>query len=266
MNNLKGRYEFMIRLVRAEWYRYWRSSHLWIWYVVFLAGTLMFSISEFNSEEFEEYITFSDKIGHLTEISSASIMIILPVITAVSVAMLYHNKTGYYQIISGHKISHILLSKILIDGVFLSLIWVLSLLIYYTYYGMVNGAEGLDHIPIRIMLVVITTLRAGIAGVLMAETTEHPVAGVLAFIRFLFIDGLFGVLVNALVYDEVWNFRLHNLSALRYVIIATTSPDELAEAGVSLSSFVIPCMLTFLLEVGFWYIIAYTKMKRKGYR
>ena len=256
----------MARLLRAEWYRYWRSSHLWIWYVVFLVGTLLFSIEEFNSEEFEEYASFAERIAHLTEVSGTSIIMILPVITAVSVAMLYHNKTGYYQIISGHKISNILLSKILIDGVFLSLIWVLSLLIYYTYYGMVNGAVGLDHIPIRIMLVVITALRTGIAGVLMAETIEHPAAGVLAFIRFLFIDGLFGIIVNVLVYDQVWNFRLHNLSALRYVIIATTSPGELAEAGVELSSFVIPCILTFLLEVGFWYIIAYTKMKRKGYR
>ena len=256
----------MIRLLRAEWYRYWRSSHLFIWYMVFLIGIILFSISEFNSEEFGEYVSFAERIAHLTEVSSASIILILPVIVSVSVAMLYHNKTGYYQIISGNKISNILLSKILIDGVFLSLIWVLSLLIYYAYYGMANGTEGLDNIPIRIMLVVITALRTGIAGVLMAETTEHPAAGVLAFIRFLFIDGLFGIIVNVLVYDQVWNFRLHNLSALRYVIVATTSPGELAEAGVELSSFVIPCILTFLLEVGFWYIIAYTKMKRKGYR
>ena len=256
----------MVRLLRAEWYRYWRSSHLFIWYMVFLIGIILVSVSEFNSNELGEYVSFAERIAHLTEVSGTSIIMILPVITAVSVAMLYHNKTGYYQIISGHKISNILLSKILIDGVFLSLIWVLSLLIYYTYYGVANGTEGLDNIPIRIMLVVITALRTGIAGVLMAETTEHPAAGVLAFIRFLFIDGLFGIIVNVLVYDQVWNFRLHNLSALRYVIIATTSPGELAEAGVLLSSFVIPCILTFLLEVGFWYIIAYNKMKRKGYR
>lgn len=256
----------MIRLLRAEWYRYWRSSHLFIWYMVFLIGIILVSISEFNSNELGEYVSFAERIAHLTEVSGTSIIMILPVITAVSVAMLYHNKTGYYQIISGHKISNILLSKILIDGVFLSLIWVLSLLIYYAYYGMVNGVDDLDNIPIRIALVTIAALRVGISGVLMAEITEHPAAGVLAFVRFMFVDGLFAMLVNAFVYDQVWNFRLHNLSALRYVIIATTSPEELAEAGVELSSFVIPCILTFLLEVGFWYIIAYTKMKRKGYR
>ncbi|MBR1597653.1 MAG: hypothetical protein IJ661_01920 [Lachnospiraceae bacterium] len=253
----------MARLLRAEWYRYWRSSHLWIWYVVFLAETLLFAMWEFGDDEF---VTFTDKLAHLTEFSLSSIIIVLSVITAVSVAMLYHNKTGYYQVISGHKISHILLSKILIDGVLLSLIWVLSLLIYYTYYGMVNGVDDLDNIPIRIALVTLAALRVEISGVLMAEIIEHPAAGVLAFVRFMFVDGLFAMLVNAFVYDEVWNFRLHNLSALRYVIVPATSPAELAEAGVELPSFVIPCILTFLLEVVFWYIIAYTKMKRKGYR
>ena len=256
----------MTRLLRAEWYRYWRSSHLWIWYVVFLAGTLMFSISEFNSEEFGDYVSFTERIEHLTEISGTSIIMIVPIITAVSVAMLYHNKTGYYQIISGHKISHILFSKILIDGVLLSFIWIACLLSYYIYYGMVNGVDNLDGIPIRIMFVAVVSFRTGITGVLMAEIIEHPAAGVLAFVRFLFIDGVLGVLINTLVNDSVWNFRLHNLSALRYLIIATTSPDELDKAGVGLSSFVIPCILTFLLEVGFWYIIAYTKMKKKAYR
>ena len=79
--------------------------------MVILVGTLLFSISEFNSEELGEYVSFEERIAQLTEVSSASLMVILPVITSVSVAMLYHNKTGYYQIISGHKISHILLSK-----------------------------------------------------------------------------------------------------------------------------------------------------------
>lgn len=253
----------MLQLLKAEWYRLWRSSHLYIWYILFLVLTMIFSVMEFNDDT--EYVTFVEKIAHLTDLSTSSICIILPVITAVSVSMLYHNKTGYYQIMCGHKISHILFSKILIDGVFLSMIWGICHIGYYVYYGFVNGTDGLDQIPLRIFLVFLAVLRSGITGVLLAEIIEHPAAGVLSFVRFVFVDGLYAMLVNIFVTNQMWNNLLLDLSELRYVVVPVTSPDELSDAGFVLSSLIVPGIVSLILETGVWYIAAYTKMKRKKY-
>ncbi len=232
MNNLKGRAEFMVRLVRAEWYRFWRSSNLRLYLCLFL------------------FICIAS-----AELS----FLFLSIMTSVSVGILYYYKTGYYEIIAGHKISHIILSKVCVDGVFISVVSTLAALSVFLYTGMKNGFEGLGHIPLRITLFTVIMLRVGCSGVLFGEIVKSPLAAILAWMRSCI--GMFAFMFVQFIDLSDGQETIHSI----YNYLMTWQAQAVLSEPIKVKTACAVCV-TSVIEVMLWYSIAYITMKRKLYR
>lgn len=232
MNDLKGRYEIMGRLICAEWYRFWRSSNLRLYLCLFL----------------------------LLCIASADLsFLFLPIMTSVSIGILYYYKTGYYEVIAGHKISHIILSKLCVDGVFISVVSTMVAVSLFLYDGVRNGFEGLEYIPFRITLFTVIMLRVGCTGVLFGEIVKSPLAAIFAWMRSCV--GMFAFMLVQLIevsYSKELITSIYNCLIIWQVQVVFSEPINVETACT--------ICVTAVIEVMLWYSIAFITMKRKMYR
>lgn len=120
-------------------------------------------------------------------------MMIFPAIFAGVTGTLYDGgKIGFYEIMAGNKACSIVFSKILTDGLFFLLLTVVSTCGYYAYVGISKGVGNLNHMPVRMLLIILVLAHVVFCSVLVTLCFRQVKTGmIMNFMRFWLVDILF---------------------------------------------------------------------------
>ncbi|MCM1180758.1 MAG: hypothetical protein NC347_10910 [Clostridium sp.] len=248
----------MNRLLKAEWYRVRHSSGLMKWLAIICLigmGLPLMGDFEFYQQDLTEYLYSS----------ADSITMFLPfflgTFCAVSMGIAYMNKTAYYEVMAGNKISEILLSKAIVDALFAAAAQFLFFGVCWIIVGINHGKGAIKQLPIRMFLFLVILIHICLAGVLIATAVRHIAAAVLAYLRFavfdfafLFIVQIFEDFIPAAAVPKIvdW-FAVMQLSKV------------LNHEWEITGHLVLAVIMSMLLEAGIWYVISYVGMRKKMY-
>lgn len=120
-------------------------------------------------------------------------MMIFPAIYAGVTGTLYDGgKIGFYEIMAGNKAWSIIFSKILTDGLFFLLLTVISTCGYYVYVGIIKGVGNMDHLAVRMLLIILVLAHVVFGSVLVTLCFRQVKTGmIMNFMRFWLVDILF---------------------------------------------------------------------------
>ena len=120
-------------------------------------------------------------------------MMIFPAIFAGVTGTLYDGgKIGFYEIMAGNKAWSIIFSKILTDGLLFLLLTVVSTCGYYVYVGFSKGVGNLDHMAVRMLLIILVLAHVVFCSVLVTLCFRQVKTGmIMNFMRFWLVDILF---------------------------------------------------------------------------
>ena len=248
----------MNRLMKAEWYRVRHSSGLKRWMIIICLFSIAFTFltltdSNVINQNLTENLYWSGE-------SYFFIMYCLAVISAVIVGTGYSNKIAYYEVMAGNKISGMLLSKVLVDAVFVTVASSLSLDIFWAIIGIHNGIGLIKQLPLRFILLAVIFFHICSTGVLIATTVQHTIGAVASYLRFSVFEmlvpfsielfGNFSTETGTKISD--WFIMLQLSKILNYECRIT---DHLIFATI----------FGTLIEAAIWYAISYMRMKKKLY-
>ncbi|MCM1159204.1 MAG: hypothetical protein NC300_10635 [Bacteroidales bacterium] len=248
----------MNRLIKAEWYRMRHSSNLMKWLVVIcLVGVGLPLMNDFGiyQNDLTKCLYLSD------EVVTMFLPAFLGTFCAAALGISYMNKTAYYEVMAGNKISKILLSKVMVNAFFATVVQSLFFCVCWTIISANYGRGKIGQLPLRVVLFVIILLHICTAGVLIAASVRHMAASVLAYLRFaafdlaaLFIVQIFEDYIPAAVREKIvdWFIMIQLSKVLNYEWEIT---DYLIFA----------VMMSMLLEAGIWYAASYVGMRKKIY-
>lgn len=251
----------MNRLMKAEWYRVRHSSGLMKWVIIvclFSMAFVMLTTSDLTTSDAGKH-----SLAEILYVSGESyffIMYFLAVISAVIVGTAYTNKTAYYEVMAGNKISGILLSKVLVDAVFVAVASSLFLDLYWLVIGMHNGIGEITQLPLRFVLLAVVFFHVCSTGVLIATTIQHNTGAVLSFLRFSAFDMLVPFCIELLGnFSEEAGTRMAD-----WFVMLELSKLLNCEIRVT-NHLIVATVLGMLIEAGLWYSISYVRMKKKLY-
>lgn len=183
----------MSRLIKAEWYRFTHANSFVFWLLIICLVNILlqysvdFNLLNYNLEEFMN--------GYIQSVGFMSIQMFVPVFVAVIVGFGYMRKTAYYEVMAGNKLSHIILSKVVVDAFVVAGCVFLSFLILPTIIGIKNGLGGAENIILRAALLLVIFLHTCISAVLMTTAIRHFVAAMAIYLRLAVADGAFFMLI-----------------------------------------------------------------------
>lgn len=248
----------MNRLMKAEFYRVNHSSGFLKW-IVMLCGTCF--IMPFLVEWDLLGGTVTRYIEVMNDNSIIFIPMLLTVLASVIAAMPYSNKTAYYEIMSGHKTSHIILSKVVAIATYIVTVQMMIFFVVLLIMGMKNGMGDIKQIGLRAFLFMIVVFHYCSCGVLIATSLRHIVGAVLAFMRVEVFESMF--IFSLQILAENSNSPEGVLKLLDWCPIVQLGTI----LGGTLTNRIIAVVcLSFLMEFIFWYLISYIGMKKKKYQ
>lgn len=244
----------MNRLMKAEGYRLAHSGNLFAW-IIFL--NLFIVVLQYSMAYEISKVDFANALFLVNE-NGLAVAVVLGLLTSVIVVLLYQNRVGYYEIMSGHKISHILWSKMLVDGFVITGILIVFFGISFVIFGLKNGVGEWDNFQLRIILDIIILFHISIVATLLSCCCRHLVVSVLVYLRFMAFDMILLFLTGTIMgKEELADKILDYTIAGQFQLICT----ETLNADI-----VFPIILSTIIECGFLYSIAYITMKKKLYR
>lgn len=178
----------MNRLIKAESFRL--RKHVFFLILCSILCGLIPAVSlldaEFRNASLEIQIKQSSMIIMF-------FMMIFPAVFASVTGTLYDGgKIGFYEIMAGNKAGAIVLSKILTDGVFFLLLTVVATCGYYVYVGFSKGVGNLDHMAVRMLLIILALAHVVFCSILVTLCFKQVKTGmIMSFMRFWIVDIIF---------------------------------------------------------------------------
>lgn len=247
----------MNRLVKAELYRFFHASRFKTYLLIFMIITAIMPLLS-NLECPNLTLDYASAV--CVEISVIP-MLVAPIFLTIITGMAYQNKTAYYEVMAGNKISHIILSKVLVEGVIVAAGIFISFCIIPMIAFCRNGAGEMEHIWLRFLLIAIIIFRLCMSGVLITTAIRHIAgAGALSFVRFYVLEGILMVSVELLLEFEVFT---EESSKITQWFVA--NQIGIAMLGEINAGFVIAVLGSLLIEGIIWYTISYVGMRKKKY-
>lgn len=249
----------MNRLMKAEWYRIRHSSKLMRWLLFVCMWGFVFPLME----DFEVYkYNLTEHLFIAQGTMGVILMCYLATFSTVLVGMSYMNKTAYYEVMAGNKISKILLSKVVVNASLVTVVQSLFFGVCWTLIAINNGKGEIKQLPLRIFLFVIIIFHACIVGVLIATSIRSIAAAVLTYLRFAAFEMII-LMVIQIFRDSIpvktaerivdWFSMMKITKILSYEYEITNHLIFTVVAGM-------------LLEATVWYVISYVGMKKKLYK
>ena len=249
----------MNRLMKAEWYKVTRSSGLmrWLLFICVIDVTFPFLM---NWEIYKMDLTrnlWADQ-----EYMMMFVPVFLSVFSATVVGISYMNKTAYYEVMAGTKISHILLSKVMVNATLITVAVSAFLGIYWTIIGVCNGKGEIKQLSIRFVLLFLLFYHICATGILIVTSVRQIMGAALAFIRFAVVEmvilvilQIFGDSFSTETVEKIvdWFTMMKFTKILSYEYEIT---DHLIFAVIA----------GMLLEAGIWYMISYMGMRKRIYK
>ena len=248
----------MRKLVQAEIYRLLHSGgYMRIMLLTALVMAILPIVTDFSlldktlAETMETFLMGSNMF-----------IIYLPVVSVLFVTAGYMKKTAYYEVMAGNKTSHIIGSKLLVDGIGIGTVCFVLATGLEAVVVIKNGSGGVTELPARMLLFFVICIHVTLLTVLIGMAVKHFAAAVFLFLRLQLLDMMPAFLVPVLV--EKCN--LSTEAAER--ILRCTLTQQLADVfrtDIS-GEIVITTVASLVIEVAFWYGIVYWTMKKKMYR
>lgn len=249
----------MNRLIKAEWYRVRHSSKLMRWLLFVCMWGLVFPLME----DFEVYkYNLTEHLFISQGTAGVFLMCFLATFSTVLVGMSYMNKTAYYEVMAGNKISKILLSKVVVNASLVTVVQSLFFGVCWALIAINNGKGQITQLPLRLFLFVIMIFHACIVGVLIATSIRSIAASVLTYLRFAAFEMII-LMVIRIFQDSIpvktaekivdWFSMMKITKILSYEYEITNHLIFTVIAGM-------------LLEAAVWYVISYVGMKKKLYK
>ena len=248
----------MCKLIRAEMYRLCHSGG----YVrVMLLTALVMAILPLVTDD-----SLLDKT--LAESSETFLMcsnmfiVYLPIVIVFFVTAGYMKKTAYYEVMSGNKISHIIGSKVLVDGIGSGIVCFILATGLEAVVVVKNGDGGVTDLPVRVLLFLVICLHVTLLTVLVGLAVKHFAAAAVLFLRLQFLDMMPKFLMPVLV--EKCNLSVEMMGRILRLTLSQQIMDVF-RADIT-SELVIITVGSLVVEAALWYGIAYVTMKKKMYR
>lgn len=248
----------MNRLIKLEIYRFTHMKKVML-YVILLFGLLIFTL-------IMQYLgCLKDPVSLLVGGSSMIIMfgmMLIPAVSAYAIGQLYNKgRIGYYEIMAGNKISHIILSKVIFEGFLFGILSFIFCVGFYIVTGLCNGFGDLTTPWLRILLCLVEIFHVSFVTALLVMNVMGPgMAVALAYLRFVLIDSVgfsgIGYVISRIIGDRSpLDFLMCFSSLNRFQMIALLPDMNL--------TLILHIVIGFVVEFILWYVIAYVRFKKK---
>lgn len=248
----------MRKLIRAEVYRlchsgsYVRIMLLTALVMAFLPFLVDVSLLDRNlAENMETFLQGSNLL-----------IMYVPFVNVFFVTAGYMKKTAYYEVMAGNKMSHVIGSKLLADGVGIGVITFVLALVLEIVVVIKNGTGGVTELPARVFLFFVICLHIMLLTVLVGLAVKHFAAAAVLFLRIQLLDMMPAFLVPMLA-EELTMGKETSERILRCTF--SQQIMDVFRADIT-SEFVIITVGSLVVETVFWYGIVYMTMKKKMYR
>lgn len=245
----------MNRLMKAEWYRLKHSNNIWKW-LVFI-GAALAAMPFLESMKFQTAGEYVQSIGIDTSIFLPVFVIIF---SSLCVGFMYVNKTAYYEIMSGNKIHNIIMSKILVDATFISVVVSMCYVFVVAVLGIWKGRGEIDNLPLRLLLLFVVIFHISSAGILIMLSCRQMVGAIVAFLKLNLLDSSIMVWFEIVFKDHVSEKTYDKIMSI-FIFNQITDVTRRNITAFLIASI----LLTTMAEGIFWYVIAYVGMKKKKF-
>ena len=248
----------MCKLIRAEAYRlfhsrgYVRVMLLTALVMAFMPFFVDFSLLDKNlAENMESFL-----------LTGSMLIMYVPFASVFFVTAGYMKKTAYYEVMAGNKTSHIIGSKLLVDGVGIGVIVFVLALALEAVVVIKNGTGGVTDLPARALLFFVICLHVTLLTVLVGMAVKHFAAAAVLFLRIQLLDMMPAALLPMLA--EKLNLSKETSERILRCTFSQQIMDVF-RADIT-AEFVIITVASLVVEVVFWYGIVYVTMKKRWYR
>ncbi len=248
----------MCKLIRAEIYRLLHSGgYMRVMLLTALVMAMLPLLTDFSlmdktlAETLETFLMCSNMF-----------IIYLPIVIVFFVTAGYMKKTAYYEVMAGNKIGHIIGSKVLVDGIGIGMVCFVMAIGLEVVVVVRNGTGGVTGLPARVLLFLVICLHVTLMTVLVGMVIKHFAAAAVLFLRLQFLDMMSAFLVPVLT--EKCNLSTETTERILRCTL-TQQIMDVFRADIS-AELVIITVVSFVVEVAFWYGIVYWTMKKRMYR
>ena len=238
----------MNRLMKAEWYRIRHSSNLFMWMIficIVVAIIPMVSDIEFYEKSLSENFKLYSGGGYIF------IPLFIGVMISISIGINYNNKTAYYEIMHGHKISDIILSKVIVNSGVMTIGIIITCSIYFSVIYILNGNGEYDNIILRLSLFILIIIHVCVVSGLLAMCIRNTFSAILIVLRFCVLEAIFmaGISQSTSI-DKMINFFI-------------SGQFQKILNGEITTILIIGTIMSIFIESMILYFISYYAMKKR---
>lgn len=248
----------MCKLIRAEVYRllhsgsYVRCILLTALVMAFLPLLNDFSLLDKSlAENIETFLLFDNML-----------IVYVPFVCVFFITAGYMKKTAYYEVMAGNKISHIIGSKLVVDGIGMGAVCFVLVIALPVVVAVKNGIGGVTELPMRAFLFFVICLHVTVLTVFIGMSVKHFAACAVLFARLQFLDLMPAILVPFLA--EKINMGKETAERIVRCTLSQQIMDVF-RAEISTELIVIT-VVSMVAETALWYGITYVTMKKRWYR
>ena len=242
----------MNRLLKAEWYRMTKLMRFWLMVLVLI----FFSVGVPLLNKPEDAGDFLTIVGS----DSAMLMIVyVAMISAVLTAIVFANRTVYYEVMSGKSPMKILISKCLVIGGTVTGIVSFGYLVTTLIFGSVKGYGEMEDVYIRLLLFFIVILHSAIVGVLIITTFRSGIGALICYLRFMIIDTVICSIAEMIFQDSPTKM----MKLYRWTLMG--EPIEIFSGNIN-GGMVAAIIFSFVVETLIWGGLSYIFMKKRLYK
>ncbi len=250
----------MSRIIKAEWFRLTHFG-IWIrWTILVLLFGILYSVIGGEPAIFDK--TLAEALHCMNEGMMSGVFLIFPIYVGVLTASAYSNKTVYYQVMSGNKITSVIFSKVIVYAGFMTgMTWLLYGILWLGI-GWKNGVGEVGQLPLRMFLFGVIILHSYAVAVLIVTAFRRLAAVVVVFLWFGAVHLGISIAINYLLAAS----EMRKIKMLSWIL-----PNQLYMAGDPVFGtdvaewLVFPVIASMIIEVAFWYLLSYFGMKRRWY-
>jgi len=248
----------MNRLTRAEFYRFIHSGSCFRILLLCCLALFVFPMAQ-DTNFMAQNLAYN-----LGNIATGFMMftMFVPLVATIAVADNYTKKTAYYEVMAGNKIWKIIGSKLVIEGVLVGVIVFAAMSGMGVVVAVKNGVGEIEQLGLRALLLFIICLHVTFISVLIGMAVKNIVGAMVTYLRFSVIELMIEMLLPLLEIKKV--LSAESCATVQKVFLMNQISAAMAsEANGELVSWIVG---SFVVEVGFWYLIVYYTMKKRLYK
>lgn len=242
----------MNKLISAEWYRARKCNHLFRWTLIVMA--FFTYIGFYESGILDDNLTVTQGFAGIVGTTSAG-LVYISLIIAASLAISYENKLLHFDMMAGNKISHIIISKVIVMAPVTTLFMSLCIGACALYGASKTGVGDVKLLLEYIGIYTCINFRLITVSLLIMTIFKGVIGVLVVFVRVTLIDMIPMVILSMMIEDG------HSVSDFAKVI---SSMQYSYLNGEPLEGkFVALVIISMVVEIIVMYVLSYISHKKK---